>query len=144
MYNRVAMNTIFLRVIALILIISVITISASGCQSYQVSSSSNAGYKIFTIKQGIGKYLFEYNSKYKVTKVEIRNDNTHVYTRLDLSGPEIGDLRPSTSISVYCRKFESGAISYKDELERSLLSNSNLVNYNFLERFSVTVTGWSG
>jgi hypothetical protein len=117
----------------LLLLISLATLSASGC----------SGYKTFSLEKGIGHFTFEHPAQYKVEKVEVRNDSL-LYTHIILSGPgarlEKGGM-DYTFIDVFVDDTRVYSRSAEDDLESSLASATKLPDYRLLERSAVSVAG---
>jgi len=123
-----------------ILLIYILSISIFGCSKYEINRANN-GYKIFTLKKGMGKCSFEYNHQYRVMIVE----TTESYNGISLSGPEISPGIDMSSLQISCHKQNEGDQGYLNSLEDRLKWERNIsMDFAILERFPVNISGESG
>ena len=124
---------------AFIFIVTICTMTISGCRSYEVNSADN-NYKIFTQKEGIGQFSFEYSTKYKVLKVETAS----TYTDITLNNPEANEDWDISYISVFCSVLEEGESGYQNAIEEFIKLCSIFRDFNILERFPIMMAGEPG
>ena len=107
-----------------------------GCSSYRVSE--NNGYKTFIMNKGIAKFSFDFNPKYRVTRVNTEGTCSDITLR----GPELDMARNSTILSAYvCKTVYK---DYQSSLETFLSMQERSTDFKLLERSSVTIAGEQG
>ena len=121
-----------------ILVMIALVMTWTGC-SYDITKSGN-GYKIFNMKEGVAKFSFEFSTGYKIGKVDSQNTFTIVY----LNGPQMGEAKDSTLISVSVFEHEDGTPDFQNHMDESLRIASGFPDFKILERFPVKICGESG
>jgi len=114
------------------------TIPATGC-SYDITKSI-IGYNIFTMNKGIAKFTFEYNARSQIGKVDVEKKYTIVY----LNGPQVGEAKDRTLISISVFQPEDGNSDYQSHMDESLRIASGFLDFKLLERFPVKICGEPG
>jgi hypothetical protein len=84
------------RILLLIIVAAALLTTAT----LLLTNCDRSGYKTFTLKRGIGHFWFEYPSSYDIARVEVRNDEEHIYTNVGLNAPYLKEIAGLTSISV--------------------------------------------
>ena len=113
----------------------------AGCKGYKITGNNNDEFKNLYVTRGLGKFTFEYNAKYKVNNVSIRDTETGVF----LFGPEAANNPDITILSISAAKLDNGESDYKSALEHSLALNAaEQRDFKIITRFSVTINGESG
>jgi len=127
-----------LLVYATLVMLIASNIAATGC-SYDITRSSN-DYKIFTMKEGVAKFTFEYLDKYELGSVNKNQTGTDVF----LHGPYVGEAPDFTGVFISVSKPEAGQIGYRYYLEDLIRIDSGQSEFKILERFPVVIDGKSG
>jgi hypothetical protein len=138
MYDNAVITRRSLRTCIILVAALTAAIAISGCGNYQISRV-NGVYSLFTMTKGVSKFSFEYNNTYEVLSTDLGSTYSDVF----LNGPEIGEAKDVTQISVWMNRLKAGESGYKDSLERSL-SALNERDFAILSRLPTVVVSESG
>jgi hypothetical protein len=109
-----------------------------------IVSCTGSGYKIFSLREGIGHFSIEYPSTYTVTRIDIRNDEINRYTDVGFRDISNTDSTTLKEISIYTWPADG------DETAVLILDNmlaqagTIFQDFELLQRFSVMIGDMEG
>jgi hypothetical protein len=108
---------------------AIFSLTLTSCRDYEVNNADD-DYKVFTQKQGIGKFSFEYTNRYKILKVETGD----TYTDITLNNPKITENLDSSRLYIFCNMLEDGETGYQNTMEGYFEMARTNIDFKILER----------
>jgi hypothetical protein len=123
------------------LLVSTFTCAILLCSLFQVGCSDSE-YKTFALKEGIQGITFEYPVTYRLTRLDLQNDNASQYTTLGLTSNQNGAY---ADLFVYIWKTSSD-MDTANKVMNTLLGNASgvLENYKIGQRTSIQIDDSNG
>ena len=109
------------------------------------TSCGSPDYKVFSLKEGIGHFSFEYPAEYSVTRIDIRNEAATRYTDIGLS-PVFATNNPGLNeISIYAWPVDSPTDTATLVLTGMLAQGETIFSdFKLDKRFSVMISDMEG
>jgi hypothetical protein len=112
------------------IILVALTIITSACRHL------NPDYRAFTLSRGIGHFSFDYPTRYRVGKVEVRDE----YTAISLNGPYLGEDKVVAGINIFINSYSSGAPDLEAEVDGDIESFKTYSDFRLIERSSIVLS----
>ncbi len=106
-----------------------------------VISCERSGYETFTLERGIGHFSVEYPASYDIAKVEVRNDEEHIYTHVAFISPYLKKEQVYTTIHFQVDTKSDNFPNAEAMLEFLLSFHEKWEDFKLLDRGSITVNG---
>jgi hypothetical protein len=113
--------------------------------SLSFTSCGSPDYKVFSLKEGIGHFSFEYPAGYSVTRIDIRNEAVTRYTDIGLCSTFTTSSPGLNEISVYAWPVDSSTDTATHVLTGMLAQGETIFSdFKLDERFSVMIGDMEG
>ncbi len=123
----------FLLGLAAVILLITASLSVVGCE--------RSGYETFTLERGIGHFSVEYPASYDIARVEVRNDEEHIYTSVAFISPYLKKKQVYNAISIFVDTKSDSFPNAEAAMEFSLSSHEKWEDFKLLDRGSITVNG---
>jgi hypothetical protein len=120
-----------MKIITIILLgLMLLIVSLSGCRV-----ASNPDYMIFTMKDGLGNFTFEYSSRYEVKESYTQKDISAV----TLIGPFIQEIKDYATIKILISPPDKLTPDAESRIKRAERNASSFPDYTLLEKSELEV-----
>jgi hypothetical protein len=120
-----------MKIITIILLgLMLLIVPLTGC-----SIANNPDFKIFTMKDGLGNFTFEYASRYEVKESYTQKD----ISAITLIGPFIQEIRDYTSIQVIISPPDKLTPDAESRIRRAERNASSFPDFTLLEKSELAV-----